>query len=46
MFFLINVNDTILPEEHKTIYSGLWITGMDLFNNSELPAVFSHFDWT
>jgi hypothetical protein len=30
-----------LMEEHKSIYSGLRITGMALSNQSELPAFFS-----
>jgi hypothetical protein len=35
-FFLIT-----LMEEHKTVYSGLMITGMALSNQNELEAFFS-----
>ncbi len=37
--FLFNFNDTISREEHKTIYSGLRITGMAL--PIKLPVFFS-----
>ncbi len=40
MFFK-KFNDKVSWEEHKTIYSGLWISGMALSNQSDLPAVFS-----
>ncbi len=33
--------DKVSREEHKTIYSGLRISGMALFNQSDLPAFFS-----
>jgi len=37
MFFK-KFNDKVSWEEHKTIYSGLWISGMALSNQSDLPA--------
>ncbi len=36
--FFLNFNDTILREEHKTIYCGLRISKMTLTNQSDLPV--------
>jgi hypothetical protein len=38
---MLNINDTISREGHKTIYSRLRITGKALFNQSKLPAFVS-----
>jgi hypothetical protein len=38
---IFNFNDKISREEHKTIYSGLRISGMALSNQSDLPVFFS-----
>ncbi len=36
--FVLNLNDKVSQEEHKTIYSGLRISGMALSDQSDLLA--------
>jgi hypothetical protein len=45
-FYFLNINETPLQEEHKTIFSGLKIKKMALSGQSEATALFSAVRYT